>query len=319
MVECCPPVVPPLPPAPRWGRPRANADTPIHPRPAPPPCPGGARRRANRGAPAAPCRHSRERGCTIGARRGYPQPPRWQHPPHPTHGEPREPLHRHPPRAQRPAARGGPTLRPRHFPPGRLARPGAQGLTPFLLHGCVLRAAPSDAPHRVGGPKVRLRPRSHRPVTTQRAGPGPAASALPGSPPPAAPRPPQSLVTPRPAHVRRAANPDRDSVPTLAVRAFLAPTFVGVPSLGSWQSRWLYMTDFDRQSSLAARNSQAFAIRRLSWDCWKRYWQERKRNRSVSATDQDKRCPEIGSGKGLLFAYRVAPGSGLHQLLFGLP
>src|SRR5712691_3566204 len=45
----------------------------------------------------------------------------------------------------------------------------------------------------------------------------------------------------------------------------------------------------------------------------------RQRGWSVPAADQDKRRPEIGGSKGLLFAYSVAPGSGLHQVLLGLP
>jgi hypothetical protein len=186
-----------------------------------------------------------------GARRVDPQAARRQHPPHPPPGVLREPRHRHATRTQRPAAGSWPPLPCRHCRAGRRARPRPQGLTPVLLHGLALLKETADALPRVGGPRGRSRPRLQTLVTSPRACPGPAASALPAAPRHAASRPPQSLVPLRTARAWRDGKHDHDSVLALAARAVLASTFVGLPSRCSGWLRWFYITDFDRQSSSA--------------------------------------------------------------------
>src|SRR6185369_12422519 len=178
------------------------------------------------------------------------QPTCLQHAPDTTHGVRGEPVHRRPNRAQGPAARRGATLGHRHFPPRSFTRSGVQYLYQFLPHGLDLLEVPSGGPHPVGGRPDPQRLPLHRLVTSYRACLGPAASARLAAPRHAGAPLPQSGARRCTARARRDGHHDCDSVPVPVVPASLVLTFVGWPSPFSCCMRWLYITDFGRQSSL---------------------------------------------------------------------
>src|SRR5262249_18348168 len=173
-----------------------------------------------------------------------------------------QPLTRRAYRAQRPAAGDGPPLPYRHFRAGGLTRSRPQRLQQVLFHECAFFKEPSAAFPHAGGRRVQLPPRLGTSLTSHRGCPGPAASAIPVVPQQAGARPAPPLVWLRTARARRAGNHERASVPALVAHAFLALTFVGLPSICSWWLRWLHITDFDRQILLARAQVTAFTA---SW------------------------------------------------------
>ena len=136
------------------------------------------------------------------------------------------------------------------FPPCGLPRSGVQEFPQLLPHGFDFREATSDGPRPIDEPGGPRRLPLHRLVTSHRECPGPAALARLAAPPHAGSHPPQSVSRRYTAHVRRGGHHDRDSVPVPVVPASLVSTFVVLLSLFSCYMRWLYITDFDHQSSL---------------------------------------------------------------------